>query len=213
MESMKLETKGVSMKKHLRKKGIKNLKQFTDHMRKVEKYFWEKKFPVYNQWKKDHLKNYEKNGYIDFLTGFRIEALLKENDVINYPVQGAAFHCLLWSLIELDDYLRKNNFKSFISGQIHDSIFMYIHPDELNEVLPIVKYIMTEKIREHFKWLIVPLSIDIELSPIDGSWFLKKETVPHKCEGCFSEWMYMNKVENGVLWECPVCGGKQNETV
>ncbi|MCP4760847.1 MAG: hypothetical protein GY870_03630, partial [archaeon] len=139
MESMKLETKGVSMKKQKKKKGIKNLKQFTDHMRKVEEYFWNKKFPVYNQWKKDHLKNYEKNGYIDFLTGFRIEALLKENDVINYPVQGAAFHCLLWSLIELDDYLRKNNFKSFISGQIHDSIFMYIHPDELNEVLPIVK--------------------------------------------------------------------------
>ncbi len=209
IESLKLETKGIPLKKHLRKKGIKNLKQFTDHMQEVESYFWKKKFPVYDKWKQKHLKNYYKNGYIDFLTGFRIEALLKDNDVINYPVQGAAFHCLLWSLIELNKELKKRGYRSFISGQIHDSIFMYIHPEELNDVLPLVRYIMTEKIREYYKWLIVPMEIEIELSPVDGSWFLKKEVHPQKCKDCFSNYMYKNKIENTnkILSQCPVCGG------
>ncbi len=210
IESMQLETKGVPLKKHLRKKGIKNLKQFTEHLKKVEKYFWKEKFPVYAKWKKTHLAEYNKNGYVDFLTGFRIEALLKDNDVISYPVQGAAFHCLLWSVIQLNRQSKEKGFKSFISGQIHDSIFMYIHPDELNDVLPLVRHIMTRKIRDHYKWLIVPLEIEIELSPVDASWYMKKEVFKHKCKGCFSEWMYKIKIENSndILFECPVCGDK-----
>lgn len=211
IDSQNLHTKDIPLKKHLRNKGIKNLNQFTNHLETVEKYLWKEKFPVYDKWKTKQLKAYSKNGYIELLTGFKIEALLTKNEVINWPVQGAAFHCLLWSLIELNNIFKTDGLKSYISGQIHDSIFMYIHPDEINDVLPLVRYVMTEKIREHWDWITVPLDIDIEVSPINESWYYKKEVHKQKCKGCHSNYMYKDTNEDIHIYECPICKSKHKK--
>ena len=64
---------------------------------------------------------------------------------------------------------------SKIIGQIHDSIVIDLFPPERDEILEAVRKIGTKDIRERFSWIIVPLQIDAEITPIDGSWYEKKE--------------------------------------
>lgn len=175
IDKMKLETKrydsrmdcGVPLKINLQKLGIKTYKQFERHIMKVEDKFWNEKFTGYRDWKIDWFKQYEKKGHFDMLTGFRCKGVMKRNDVINYPVQGVAFHCLLWSLIKLNRWLKKNKMRSMIIGQIHDDITMNIYETEFEDVLKKAKQIMCEDIRKEWKWLIVPLTVEASFSPIN----------------------------------------------
>jgi len=186
IDAMNHEVDGVPMKEHLQQNGIHELGlcepqekprpgTFEKHLQQVEKRFWNERFPTYGKWKKDWYRQYLKQGGFNTLTGFKIEGLLGRNDVINYPVQGSAFHCLLWSLIQLNKWLVKNKKRTKIVGQIHDSIVSDVHEDELDEFLQVAKTIMTEKIRNKFKWINVPLDVEAEITPINGSWFEKKE--------------------------------------
>lgn len=81
-------------------------------------------------------------------------------------------------------------------------------------VLATANRIMTQDIRKHWPWIIVPLEVEVELTPVDGSWYLKKEVVEHACS-CGIEWMYKNKVEGGnsIIYTCPVCGQKEEVVI
>jgi DNA polymerase-1 len=205
---------GTPLKKHLASKGIKTLKQFTDHVEKVEKRFWGKRFPVYAQWKDDVWDYYLKHGHVNLFTGFRCSDIAIRNEVINRPIQGTAFHCLLWALVELQKELRQRRMKSLQVGQIHDAIVADIDPDELDPFLELAEDVMVNRIREEWgDWLILPLEIEAELTGVDKSWFTKKEVVknlktgyPGDC-GCCSSWMWEQKTK-GILeaYVCPVCG-------
>jgi DNA polymerase I-like protein with 3'-5' exonuclease and polymerase domains len=148
---------------------------FELHLKKIEDDFWNRRFKVYNQWKKDWYYTYLKKGYFDTLTGFRISGHMKKNDVINYPVQGTAFHWLLWALTLIQKRLRRYRMKSLIIGQIHDSIVGDVYKKELQNYLEIVKQVMTVDIRKHWPWIIVPLTIEAEASPVNGNWYQKEE--------------------------------------
>lgn len=194
-----LKTKqGVPLKKHLRKKGIASYPKFESHIKSVEDYFWGERFRVYDKWKERHWEEYQRNGYVDLKTGFRCGGFMTRNQAINYPVQGAAFHCLLWCLIQLHSWMKKINSKSKIIGQIHDSIVIMMHPDELNKILKKAYRIMEKEIRAHWPWIIVPLEVETEATPINGSWYLKKEIVKEPCS-CGSNWIYKETKE------CPIC--------
>ncbi len=177
---------GGDLYSHLSGKGIYKLGKcdpdkspkegtFEKHLQKIEDVFWNKLFEVYAQWKKDWYYAYLKKGYFDTLTGFRIEGLYKRNEVINYPVQGSAFHWLLWSLIRIQKLLKKYKMRTLIVGQIHDSIVSDVYRKELRNYLEIVHQVMTIDIRKHWKWIIVPLTIEAEVAPIGGSWYEKKK--------------------------------------
>lgn len=177
-----------SLFKHLARKGIKKLGEldpkkdpaagtFEKHMKAVEKDFWQKRFKVYNEWKNDWWKEYQQNGYFKLKSGFECIGVFDRKQVINYPVQGAAFHCLLWSLIKLNRWLRKYKMKTLIVGQIHDSIVLDIHESEIEDVLQAAKYIMTVMLPKFWKWIIVPLEIEAEISPSGKSWYEKEEYV------------------------------------
>jgi len=145
------------------------------HIQEVENDFWNNRFGVYGQWRKDHFKEYLKKGYFDMYTGFRCGGIFKRNNVINYPVQGAAFHCLLWSLTRMVHWLKKNKMRTKVIGQIHDSIVFDFCIQELDEVLAKAKQVMTEDIKKWAPWLIVPLDVEVEIAPNGGSWFYKNE--------------------------------------
>jgi DNA polymerase-1 len=168
-------TDGIPLGEWLEKKGIKERgacdpKQqpvkgtFEYHMKGVQDDFWGRRFQVYGKWKDTWFNQYTKKGYFKTYTGFVCSGVMARNDVINYPVQGAAFHLLLWSLIELQDWLIKNKMKSMIVGQIHDSLLLDVHPDELEVVYFKAREIMTESIKEFAPWLIVPLEIEVDAS-------------------------------------------------
>ncbi|MEN6487871.1 MAG: DNA polymerase [Smithella sp.] len=178
-------TDRLSVREHLFKKGIEELGyvmengkpspgSFMHHISKVEHRFWNERFKVYKKWKEDWYEAYLRKGYFDTLTGFRCSGEMKRNEVVNYPVQGSAFHCLLWVLIQTNRWLKKNKMRSRIIGQVHDSIIVDFYPPEVQEVLAKVRDLLENKIREVWPWIIIRLTADFELAPIDGSWAEKQ---------------------------------------
>lgn len=155
---------------HFISNGIKSLDDFIEHMKVIEKFFWEKRFKVYAKWKETWWKEYQRNGYVDSLTGFRFSGVMGKNDVINYPVQSAAFHCLLWSFKEIDHIGRSVNWESKLIGQIHDSIIIDVHPKELSAVAKVIKKVTTVDLPRAFTWINVPMDVEAEICPVDGSW-------------------------------------------
>lgn len=191
IDIMKAKTKsGVPIKEHLRSKGIKGLGTLDNNgkpakgsfyyiVQQAEDIFWNERFKVYAQWKKDWLKTYEGKGYIDMFTGFRCSGIMGKNDVVNYPIQGSAFHCLLWSLIRVLQWVKEQLRATKIVGQIHDEIVSDAHPEELNKYLIAANKIMCHDIKDAWKWIIVPLKIDAEFAPVDKSWYeVEKIKIP-----------------------------------
>jgi DNA polymerase-1 len=186
IDLMHLTTRdGRSLKEHLKIKGIIQLgntnnykappshDSFVYHIKEVEYDFWNKRFKIYKKWKDDWYNAYRKTGQFTMLTGFTVSDIMKRNEVINYPVQGVAFHCLLWSLIRIQKLLKKYQMRSLIIGQIHDSIVADVIHKELKTYLELVNQVMTVDIKKHWKWIITPLEIEAEVAPVGKSWFEK----------------------------------------
>ncbi len=106
-------------------------------------------------------------------TGFRVSGVYGRNDVLNGAIQGSAFHCLLWSLIELVKWMRKKKLKSKVVGQIHDSLVMDVHKSEFDDVISKTVDVMTKDLLATWDWIIVPLEVEAECS--ETNWFEKKE--------------------------------------
>lgn len=188
IDEMKLTTRnGVHLRDHFLYQGIKELGDlnprekprqgtFEKHLQEVERSFWDDRFPVYAQWKKDWVKKYQKKGYLLTKTGFICQGHMKRNEIINYPVQGSAFHALLQALIWLvREELKRHKMKTLIVGQIHDSIVADVPTEELEDFLHLAKYVMTVRLLEEWKWIITPMEIEAEVAPLNGCWADKKE--------------------------------------
>lgn len=178
------DTSETPMKLYLVSKGIDTYDKFEEHIRVVEDKFWNVRFPVYTQWKKDWVKQYEKNGFFDMHTGFRCSGLMGKNDVLNYQIQGSAFHCLLWSMCRIREWLIKYKLKTKIVGQIHDELVLDMHESEIELVLSKCQEVMTEDIRKAWPWICVPLEVDASFCPPESSWYSKAEmfmpSEPHR---------------------------------
>lgn len=174
---------GTPLRDWMRNKGISELgtldkmkpspRSFYAHIQKVEDRFWNDRFPEYTQWKDAWVKSYQAKGYFQSLTGFICSGVMSRNESINYPVQGSAFHCLLQCLVWMDEWLLENGMDSRIAGQIHDELIMDVHPDEEVAVVRHMQYLMTERLPAHWSWIIVPLEVELEASPVDGTWYDK----------------------------------------
>jgi len=157
-------------KEWLNKKGIMDLDDFTAHIEDVEKIFWGERFPQYSAWKRKTYNQYKKTGYVDLYTGFRCYGPMKYTEATNYPIQGSAFHCLLYTLINTQKKIAEISGRSCIIGQIHDAIVADIHPEDEETASAIIEEWGTRRIREEWDWINVPLVIEKEVSPVDGCW-------------------------------------------
>jgi len=164
-EMIEMETK-----LHLKKNGITNLDDFTEHMRTIENWFWGDMFPAAYEWKEKTVKEFEKKGYIDSHLGFRYKAPMSINQLLNYQTQGTAFHCLLWAFTNVTKRMEKQRMKSKIISEIHDAMLIDAEPEEEDVLDHLVWLYGTQKIQDEFDWLIVPLLIKRESSDVDGSW-------------------------------------------
>lgn len=159
---------------HLISKGIKSLVHFTEHLKEIEQDFWENRFPEYKIWQDRAWQDYQKYGYLDTLTGFRCGGVMPKNNVFNYPIQGPAFHCLLWSFVELDRIMQEEKWDTRLIGQIHDAIVLDVNPKELNHVVTVIKRVTCVDLPKVWDWICVPLSVDMDVCPVDGNWAEKK---------------------------------------
>jgi DNA polymerase-1 len=160
---------------HLIDKGFNSLDKFTDHVQEIEKGFWENRFPEYAAWKERWWKTYQKYGYFNTLTGFTCSGVMGHDDVTNYPIQGSAFHCLLWAFNETDRIMRKDKWDTRLLGQVHDSMLLDVNPQEKDMVMATVKRITCEDLPKAWSWINVPLDVDAEICEVDRPWSEKNK--------------------------------------
>lgn len=181
---VKLPDEDITILKHLRRNGIVALGDcdpqgepepgtFVYHVREVERKFWGERFQVYTDWKNRWYNDYLKKGWFDLFTGFRCSGVYKRNEVLNYPIQGDASLCKLWSLIRLQKYLNKHRMKTKIIGEIHDSILADCPENEIHNYLSAAKRIMTVSLPKAWPWIIVPLDVEAEVA--GTNWYEKKQ--------------------------------------
>ena len=145
---------------------------FEKHIMKVEDEFHDR-FPQWTERKEQWWKRYQQRGWFQMMTGFRCDGIFSRNDLFNYPIQGPAFHLLLWSLIRMGNWLKKNKMKTRVIGQIHDSIIFDAFAGELDAILSKAKEVMTEDVRKAWDWVIVPLEIEAEVARTN--WYEKEK--------------------------------------
>lgn len=187
---------GTTLRDHLKSKGVKRLGDctpgadtvagtFVHHVKRVEDSFWNERFKVYTQWKKRRWNEYLHDGGFNLFTGFKCEGIYTKNDVLNYAIQGAAFHCLLWSLIELIKALRKYKMKAKPIGQIHDSFISDVPDGEVQDYLDIAYEITTVKLPKAWKWITVPMDVEAEVADVGDPWLKVREWT--KTDGKWSQ--------------------------
>ena len=175
---------GTCLYQHLKSKGISTLGDcqgrpqpgtFEHHVQKVEDKFWNERLKVYTDWKKQWYAAYQKTGGFRLLTGFWVEGIMSRNECLNTPIQGVAFHWLLWSLIRLQDWLNRKRMRTKIVGQVHDSLLIDCHKHELPDVLEMAYRIFTKLLPQHWDWIVTPIEVEAEASPPGGSWYEKSK--------------------------------------
>lgn len=165
---------GTPLSKHLKANGLGSYEKFVAHIKVVEDRFWNEKFPIYTKWKREREKQYLEDGRLELLTGFHCQGPLRRNQILNFPIQGTAFHILLRTLTKLNQAILKRCWDARIVSQIHDSMVIDVKPSELDQVCAKVQQIIAG-LPKHWPWIIVPLNVEMELAPVDGSWYEKKE--------------------------------------
>ncbi len=164
-----LTTSGEPLREHMRVKGIKTLDEFTEHLKDCENKLWHR-FRVYKKWKDDQEIIFRKQGFIETFLGFKFNDYMGYNELSNYPVQGTAFHVLLWTYIQVNKKRREEKWRTVIPAEVHDSMFFDFAPKEVNHIIKTVKHIAEVETRKHFDWINIPIRIEAELAPVGASW-------------------------------------------
>ena len=184
---LKRERDGIGLYKHLAAKGITELGDcsedghpakgtFAAHVQEVERKFWKVRFRVYDQWKQDWYALYCKRGFIPTLTGFTFRGHYRKNQVINMPVQGSAFQCMLRGFIRLDEELvkQRGRMRAYECGQIHDSILAMVPDEEFEDYNALAEEVTVKELMREWKWIVVPIEVETEASPSGGTWWEKE---------------------------------------
>ena len=160
---------GSHISDHFRAHKISSFDDLVEHVKQVEDDFWNNRFKVYNAWKAATVAKYRRRGYLRMFTGFVCSGVMRRNEIVNYPIQGSAFHCLLWTFIQLDQAMLRENWDSRLIGQIHDSILVDAHPDEAEHVIETAEKIVAS-LPKHWPWIITPLEIEVDRFGVDQPW-------------------------------------------
>jgi uracil-DNA glycosylase family 4 len=160
---------GEPVLNHLAKMGVKVYGDFEHHMSDVENKFW-KQFSVHKRWRDEINQFYIDNGYVEMYHGFRRGGFLSRNECGNTSVQGTAYHCLQWLYNRISQIKRAEKWKSEVLGQIHDCLLLDVLPEERIHVVSTIRQWGERNIRDTYKWIIVPLTIEMEITQVDQSW-------------------------------------------
>ena len=175
----------LGMAEHLHSQGIKRLGMefdytegewieshgedaFVTKIRSMENHFWDVLFRDYGKWRKDWYNQYLARGYFTTLTGFSWYGVERRNGILNYCVQGAAYHCLLQSMIWIQKEIDRTRMSCDLICQVHDSLLAIVHKDQLHEYVGMCTMYMTTKLREAWPWQVITLKVETEYSYV--SW-------------------------------------------
>ena len=119
----------------------------------IEKEFYDMYYGI-QRWQQRMVRDYEEQGFVKIPTGFIRRFPLTYMQIVNTPVQGTTFHCLLDTLIKLllpGKYnLKKLGFQSLPVLQVHDSILFDTVKEEENDLKKVVNEATADKF--HWPW-------------------------------------------------------------
>jgi len=130
--------------------------------------FW-RMYPAARQWVEKTKEFLKEKGYVVNMYGrrrrlpsvFSDEMSVKSGALrqgVNAPIQGAAADITNYGLIRIFNYLVENNYKARPLLQVHDSILIEVPDEEVEQVVEIVKNILT-----HIPGVDVCLDIDLKV--------------------------------------------------
>lgn len=129
-------------------------------MQPIIRDFW-RKYGDVKKWGNRIHHDYDKNGYVQTLTGRRMFGPLSWTEQTNYPIQGtgsdivvdAAVQCILLAVRENDPYL-------IPCINIHDDLTFYFPANQAEEYIKLVSRIL---VTPRFDWISVPLAIEVSM--------------------------------------------------
>jgi DNA polymerase-1 len=117
----------------------------------IDNYF--RKYPGIRRYIDETIENTQKTGYTETLCGRRRHfpdinsknrtlRQAAERAAINMPIQGTASDMMKIAMINIDKAMIDAKFKSKMILQVHDELVFESYPEELTELLPLVKKLM-----------------------------------------------------------------------
>ena len=160
---------------HLAKKGIKDYAAFEARVKHAEEILWGERFPRHAEWCKEKWKEYQKKGYIDTYDGFRLYGPMNRNLSRNSSPQGSAYHCLQWTMNQIQKEIEKREMKSLPIFQIHDAMYFDAVPEEETLLDKLAYEYGIVKVREQYPWICVNFQMEKESGPVGANWSELKE--------------------------------------
>lgn len=155
---------------HLKEHGIKTYEAYELQTKEAERVFWEERFPEHDTWRKEQWKYYQKHGIIRSHTGFIMQGPMKRNNTFNAGPQGDGYHVLQWTMNKVTEFCEKKKLRSRPIGEIHDAMVSIVYPEEQDIFDYAVWLYGTVKVREHWPWISLPLTLEKERSELGGTW-------------------------------------------
>lgn len=154
---------GMTLRKHLSRKGVGSYDAFVEHVKSCENKFWNETFPEYRDWKEKFFDGYLKKHYTITPFGFKFKGYMNIRETSNYIIQGTSFHFLVYVICEVLDIIKQRGMKTKIVAQIHDSLIASVPLNEVGEYCRIVNDTIVA-LPKKFKFLVTPMGVDIETS-------------------------------------------------
>lgn len=141
--------------------------------------FWDE-FPGMKRWQERLLKGYEKNLYVETMTGRRRRGPMTKNEIINMPVQGTAFDIVGAAMNAISERaMEEDDYELQTALQIHDDLTTFISDATLEEKMLIIA---TEMCKHRFSWINVPLVVEMKLGT---RWHQLKEVAKYRSDELF----------------------------
>lgn len=135
-------------------------------MHKIYEKFWET-FKGILKWQERLIKLYEKNGYVETLTGRRRHAPLGKNEIINSPIQGTASDIVVDAMNRLREYAWKTGEWQFITRlNVHDELDFFFHEDTFDEDVVTAANMMCNVPFSFVKG--IPIEVEVSIGPSWG---------------------------------------------
>jgi len=127
-------------------------------MVKIFDKFW-KTFSGVKEWQIQLLKDYEKNGYVESLTGRRRYAPVGYNEAINTPIQGTASDIVTNAM----NVLSEQGMQARIN--VHDDLTFILDKKYYEDDIDFIAKEMCMSAVDDFDFITVPMSIEVETGP------------------------------------------------
>ena len=158
-----------ALMEHLKKCKLGEYSAFEKHIEACEKKLWGERFKKHAEWRREQWNTYQKKGYLESFTGFRLQCPMSKNNSFNGKVQGDGFHCLCYMLNKMQAKIEELGLRTKIVNEIHDSMVLMV-PVEEEHLIDYWMYEFLQQLMKEWTWITIPLTMEKERSKVGGTW-------------------------------------------